>query len=71
MNSSNLDNRVHGLLIIGMLAMFCSVAFEAARNGMADPVVAVREAPATVIAVASTGTEAPTLVAQNSSHQPR
>ena len=71
MNTSSLDNRVLSLFVAAMLALFCSMAFEANRNGMTDPVVAVREVPKTAVAVVHTTAETHAVVAQNSLRQPR
>ncbi len=71
MNTSSLDNRFLSLFVAGMLALFCSMAFEANRNGMTDPVVAAREVPKTAVAVVHTAADTHAVVAQSTVRQPR
>ena len=50
MNKSSLDSQMIGAFLFAMVALFASLAFEANRNGMTDPVVAVRSTPTTAVA---------------------
>lgn len=50
----DLDDSFFATLIVGMLGLFCSVAYEAKHNGMTDPVVAVSAAAHNAVAKSNT-----------------
>ena len=67
MNKPSLDNQLIAAFLFGMVALFASLAFEANRNGMTDPVVAVHTPSAPVVAQAQpqAAASAPVVVAAN------
>ena len=54
MKNFNLDDSFIAILMIGMLGLFGSAAYEAKHNGMTDPVVAVNAAAHNAVAKSNT-----------------
>jgi len=58
MKNFSLDDSFLAILMVGMLGLFGSVAYEAKHNGMTDPVVAVSAAAHNAVAMSNTAPEA-------------
>ena len=58
MKNFSLDGSFLAILMVGMLGMFGSVAYEAKHNGMTDPVVAASAAAHNAVAKSNTAPEA-------------
>lgn len=58
MKKFSLDDSFLAILMVGMLGLFGSVAYEAKHNGMTDPVVAVSAAAHNAVAKSNTAPEA-------------
>ena len=54
MKNFNLDDSFIAILMIGMLGLFGSAAYEAKHNGMTDPVVVVNAAAHNAVAKSNT-----------------
>jgi len=58
MKNFSLDGSFLAILLVGMLGLFGSVAYEAKHNGMTDPVVALSTAARNDVAKSNTAAEA-------------